>query len=77
MPNLVPPFILINLFHLKIMRMQNFISNYYMASKSLLDVYNRRSKLIETMHPRLTATHNRQFTKVKRRKVVHMINCCP
>ena len=60
MPNLVPPFILINLFHLKIVSTQNFVSNYYKVSKSLFDVYNKWSKFTETMNLRLTAQHNRQ-----------------
>ena len=60
MPNLVPPFILINLFHLKIVSTQNFVSNYYKVSKSLFDVYNKWSKFTETMNLRPTAQHNRR-----------------
>ena len=55
MPDLVPPFILINLFHLKIVSIQNFLSNCYKASKNLFDVYNKWSKFTETMNLRLTA----------------------
>jgi hypothetical protein len=47
LPNLVPPFILIDLFHLKIVSMQNIVGNYYKASKSLFDVYNKWSKFTD------------------------------